>query len=133
KGGLLFPFIALGTLVPYLMLPAVVGSAVTTILVNVFPARRTRDLLSIIALGAAAGLILLFRIVRPERLARPGGFQSLLDFMASLRTPTSPLLPSEWVTKASMGHLTGHPEWLSLYLLFSTAALFVSGWAVPPA
>ena len=57
----------------------------TTILVNVFPARRTRDLLSIIALGAAAGVILLFRIIRPEQLARPEGFRNLLDFITVLR------------------------------------------------
>jgi ABC-2 type transport system permease protein len=129
RGGPLFPLLVAGTVVPFLVMPAVVGAAVTTILVNVFPARRTRDLLSIIALGAAAGLILLFRIVRPEQLARPEGFQNLLDFIAVLRTPTSPLLPSEWVTKAVMGYLTGHTDWLSVYLLWTTAALFVAGGA----
>ena len=129
QGGLLFPLVALAAFIPFIMLPAVIGSAVTTILVNVFPARRTRDLLSIIALGAAAGLILLFRIVRPEQLARPEGFQNLLDFMAVLRTPTSPLLPSEWVSKSVMGFLTGTPDWLALYLLWSTALLFVAGGA----
>jgi ABC-2 type transport system permease protein len=128
-GGWLFPVIAVGTVVPFLIMPAVIGTAVTTILVNVFPARRTRDLLSIIALGAAAGLILLFRIIRPEQLARPEGFQNLLDFIAVLRTPTSPLLPSEWVTNAVMGYLTGHVDWLSIYLLWTTAALFVAGGA----
>jgi ABC-2 type transport system permease protein len=125
RGGLLFPVIVLGTLLPFLVMPAVIGSAVTTILVNVFPARRTRDLLSIIALGAAAGVILLFRIIRPEQLARPEGFQNLLDFISVLRTPTSPLLPSEWVTKAVMGSLTGHVDWLPVYLLWTTAALLV--------
>ena len=129
RGGPLFPLVVLGTLVPFLVMPAVIGSAVTTILVNVFPARRTRDLLSIIALGAAAGLILLFRIIRPEQLARPEGFQNLLDFIAVLRTPTSPLFPSEWVTKAVMGYLTGRMDWLSVYLLWTTAALFVAGGA----
>jgi ABC-2 type transport system permease protein len=128
-GGWLFPLVALVAFVPYLVLPAVAGSAVTVILVNVFPARRTRDLLSIIALGAAAGIILLFRIIRPERLARPEGFQNLLDFIAVLRTPTSPLLPSEWVARTVMGHLSGHPDWLSLYLLWTTAALFVAAGA----
>ena len=50
--------------------------------------------------------MLLFRFVRPERLARPEGFRSLVDFIAVLRTPTSPLLPSEWVQRAVMGWLT---------------------------
>ena len=121
RGGLLFPLIAAGSLLPFLVLPAVIGSAVTLILVNVFPARRTRDLLSLIALGAAAGIILLFRIIRPEQLARPEGFRNLLDFITVLRAPTSPLLPSEWVTKSVMGYLGGRMDWLPLYLLWSTA------------
>jgi ABC-2 type transport system permease protein len=124
-GGLLYVPIALAAFLPFLVMPAVAGSAVTLILVNVFPARRTRDLLSIIALGAAAGVILLFRIIRPEQLARPEGFQSLLDFIAVLRAPTSPWLPSEWATNTVMGFLTGRPDWLSLYLLWTTAALVV--------
>ncbi|MBI4542725.1 MAG: hypothetical protein HY705_06820 [Gemmatimonadetes bacterium] len=128
-GGWLFAPLAVAAFVPFLVLPAVLGSASTLILVNVFPARRTRDLLSIIALGAAAGVILLFRIIRPEQLARPEGFQNLLDFIAVLRTPASPLLPSEWVTRAVMGRLEGTWDWLPLYLLWSTAAAFVAGGA----
>src|SRR2546421_7920028 len=62
RGGLLFVPYAVLTIVPMLVLPAVVGSAVTLILVNAFPARRTRDLLSIVALGAAGGVILLPRV-----------------------------------------------------------------------
>src|SRR5882672_3784109 len=105
RGGLVFLPVAVLTIVPMLALPAVVGSAITLVLVNVFPARRTRDLLSIIAIGAAGGVILLFRIIRPEQLARPEGFRNLLDFITVLRTPTSPFLPSEWATKSIMGYL----------------------------
>src|SRR2546422_847475 len=122
RAGLLFVPYAVLAIVPMLVLPAVVGSAVTLILVNVFPARRTRDLLSIVALGAAAGLILLLRLIRPERLARPEGFRNLLDFLAVLRTPTSPFLPSEWATNAIMGYLRHAPDPLPLLLLWTTAA-----------
>jgi ABC-2 type transport system permease protein len=126
KGGLLFIPYAVLTILPMLILPAVVGSAVTLILVNVFPARRTRDLLSIIALGAAGGVILLFRIIRPEQLARPEGFRNLLDFITVLRTPTSPFLPSEWATKAIMSYLRGGLDVQPLSLLWTTAAAFVT-------
>ena len=104
---------------------ASIGSAITLVLVNVFPARRTRDILSVVAILAAAGLVLLFRLLRPEKLARPEGFRSLVDFIAVLRTPTSPFLPSEWVQKSIMGFLAGRPDWLSLYLLWTTAAAAV--------
>ncbi len=126
RGGVLFIPYAVLTLVPMLLLPAVVGTAVTLVLVNLFPARRTRDLLSIIALGAAAGLIMLFRLVRPEQLARPEGFRNLLDFITVLRTPTSPFLPSEWATKAIMSYLRHVPDPLPLFLLWTTAAAFVT-------
>jgi ABC-2 type transport system permease protein len=127
-GGPLFPLVVLGVFVPFLVVPAVIGSAITLILVNVFPARRTRDILSVIAVLAAGGLVLVFRIVRPERLARPEGFRSLVDFVTVLRTPTSPFLPSEWVQRSVLGWLNERPDYLPLYLLWSTAAAaFVLG------
>src|SRR5438067_2212626 len=121
-GGWLFPFIVAGTFVPFLMVPAVVGSAVTLLLVNAFPARRTRDILSVIAVLAAGGIVVLFRLIRPERLARPEGFRSLVDFISILRTPTSPMLPSEWVQRAVMSWLGVKTDLLPYYLLWSTAA-----------
>lgn len=127
-GGPLFPLIVLGVFIPFLVVPAVIGSAITLLLVNIFPARRTRDILSVIAVLAAGGIVLLFRIVRPERLARPEGFRSLVEFVTILRTPTSPFLPSEWVQKSVLGWLNNRPDWLPFYLLWSTAAAaFVLG------
>jgi ABC-2 type transport system permease protein len=128
SGGPLFALLVLAVFVPFLIVPAVVGTAITLILVNIFPARRTRDILSVIAVLAAGGVVLLFRIVRPERLARPEGFRSLVDFVTVLRTPTSPFLPSEWVQRAVLGWLNNRPDYLPIYLLWSTAAAaFVIG------
>jgi len=126
KGGLLFPLYAVVAILPMLILPAVVGCALTLILVNIFPARRTRDLLSIIALGAAGGVILLFRVIRPEQLARPEGFRNLLDFVILLRGPTSPFLPSEWASQAIMGYLRHELDPFPLVMLWTTAAAFVA-------
>jgi ABC-2 type transport system permease protein len=124
-GGPWFGFVAIAGLIPFPVIPAVIGSAVTLLLVNLFPARRTRDILSVIAVLAAAGLVLLFRLMRPEKLARPEGFRSLVDFIAVLRGPTSPFLPSEWLQRTLMSWLTGRFDPLPLYLLWSTAAALV--------
>src|SRR6059058_2198635 len=126
RGGPLFVPYAVLTIFPMLVLPAVAGSALTLVLVNIFPARRTRDLLSIVALGAAGVVILLFRLIQPERLVSPEGFRNLLDFIAVLRTPTSPFLPSEWVTQAIMSFLRGQPDLLPIALLWTTAAAAVT-------
>ena len=115
--------LAFGTLVPFLIIPAVLGSALTLILVNLFPARRTRDLLALIGLFAAAGVVALLRFVRPERLMSPEEFRSLVDFVAVLRTPTSPWLPSEWVSDALMSYLGGFFQWFPFLFLWSTAGM----------
>ncbi|MFI5241457.1 MAG: hypothetical protein ACHQRL_00490 [Gemmatimonadales bacterium] len=121
-GGLLFPLIAVATFVPFLIIPAVCGAAIVILLVNAFPARRTKDILSVVAVLTAAGVVLLFRLLRPEKFARPEGLQSLVDFITLLRTPTAPYLPSEWVQRTIMSSLNGKTDWLPLYLLWTTAA-----------
>ncbi len=120
--------LAVATLLPFLLIPAVAGSAVTLLLVNIFPARRTRDLLALVGLFAAAGVVALFRFLRPERLMSPEEFSSLVDFVAVLRTPTSTWLPSEWAATALMSFLQGRLDWFAFGFLWSTAAAcFVVG------
>src|SRR5690242_21762229 len=122
SGGAFFPLVVIGLLIPFLVIPAAIGAVVTLLLVNIFPARRTRDILSVIAILTASGIVLLFRLVRPERFAKPEGFRSLVDFITLLRTPTSPFLPSEWVQRATMAWLTFKTDLLPWYLLWTTAA-----------
>jgi ABC-2 type transport system permease protein len=122
QGGPLFVLAMLAGFIPFLLIPAALGSAITLVLVNVFPARRTRDILSVIGVLAAAGLVVLFRLIRPEQLARPEGFRSLVEFITVLRGSSSPFLPSDWLQRVLMGSLTGGGDSLPLYLLWSTAA-----------
>ncbi|MDA0327611.1 MAG: hypothetical protein O2958_01165 [Gemmatimonadetes bacterium] len=126
--GPMYYVLAVATVISFLVIPAVLGSAVTLMLVNVFPARRTRDLLALIALFAAAGVVALFRMLRPERLMSPEEFSDLVDFVTVLRTPTSTWLPSEWATEALMSYLGGFFQWFPFVFLWSTAAMcFVVG------
>lgn len=128
QGGLLFPLIVVATFIPFLIIPAVAGGAIVIVLVNVFPARRTKDIMSMAAVLTGACVVLLIRLLRPEKFARPEGLQSLVDFIALLRTPTAPYLPSEWVQRTIMSSLEGKTDWLALYLLWTTAgALLVIG------
>ncbi|MGH7789396.1 MAG: putative ABC transporter permease subunit, partial [Candidatus Binatia bacterium] len=115
------------TLPPFLIIPAAVGICVTTVLVNVFPARRTKDILVLLSVVAVAMLYLLFRLVRPERLVNPEGFADFTTFLAAMRTPEWTFLPSTWAAEILfplLGLRDGHP--LFYYaLLASTAAVAV--------
>jgi ABC-2 type transport system permease protein len=124
-GGTLFPLVVTAALLPYFVLPCVVGTAVTLGLVNVFPARRARDLLSLVAIGAAGGLVLVLRLVRPEQLARPEGMGNLMDYLGALRTPTGRFLPSEWAATMIMNWLRNVADPLPVVLLWTTAPAFV--------
>ena len=121
SGGLLFPFVALAAFVPFLILPAVVGTIFTVLLVNVFPARRTRELLGLVGLGALVTAVILLRFMRPEQLARPEGFRNFVDYLAELRTPTNPLLPSEWTAEMVMNWLLRIADPFPVLLLWGTA------------
>ncbi|MGI9139717.1 MAG: putative ABC transporter permease subunit [Gemmatimonadaceae bacterium] len=122
EGGWWFPLVALAVFIPLLLIPAVIGSAITLLLVNIFPARRTRDILGLVTVLSAAAIALLVRLIRPEQLARPESFRSLVDFIALLRTPASPVLPSEWAQAGMMSWLTYEPDYLPFLLLWSTTA-----------
>src|SRR5438128_6612336 len=66
------------TVVPFVVIPVAVGTAVTLLLVNVFPARRARDILMLMGLLFAASIVVLVRFIQPERLLR---VESLPDVM----------------------------------------------------
>lgn len=125
-GGWLYLGVCALALAAFLLLPGVAGAALTLVLVNIFPARRARDLLALIALFGAAALVVLLRFVRPEQLARPEGFRDLVDFVAVLEAPSSVWLPSEWAADAIMAALrAGASDLFPLALLVSTAAAFL--------
>jgi ABC-2 type transport system permease protein len=125
RGGFLYPFVALAAFIPYLILPAVVGTALTLVLVNVFPARRTRELLGLIATGAVVIVLVSLRFLRPEQLAQPEGFRNLVDYLAVLRTPTGTFLPSEWAAAMVMNWLLRVADPWPVAKLWGTAAMAV--------
>jgi len=124
-GGYLYPLIALAAFIPYLVVPAVVGTAFTLVLVNIFPARRTRELLGLIATGAVVIVLVVLRFLRPEQLAQPEGFKNLVEYLAVLRTPTSPFLPSEWTASMIMNWLLHVADPWPVAKLWLTAAVAV--------
>ena len=124
-GGPLFPLVAIGALLPLAIVPAVIGVAVTLLLVNIFPARRARDVLGLLSVAGVGVVFILARVAQPEQLARPEGFRSLIDFIAVLRTPSHPLLPSEWASAMIMNWLTRTADPLPIALLWTTALAFI--------
>ena len=132
EGGLVYYLIVVASNILFVVIPAVLGVGLTMILVNVFPARRAKDVLMIVSLLFFAGLILVFRILRPEQLLDPDAFNSMLEFFTAMRAPLSPLLPSQWAAEAISTYLIGtlvyDPFWLGMLLISSMAAVVIGMW-----
>jgi ABC-2 type transport system permease protein len=124
QAGPIFYAAAAVTLPLFIAIPAAIGVAITAVLVNVFPARRTRDILVLLSIVMVAVLYLLFRMLQPERLVNPEAFANFVQFLAAMRTPSSPFLPSTWAAEILYPLLSGRSGSALFYflLLVSTAA-----------
>ncbi len=127
----LFVFTALAAIVPFVVIPIAIGSAITLMLVNVFPARRARDILMLMGLVFATSIVLLLRFIQPERLLRVESMPEVTAFFATLQSPITPMLPSFWAGEALFAGLQGGSDPLHLAALWTTAAAIVVlvGWA----
>lgn len=85
--------------IPFVLIAAALGILVAVALVNLFPARRARDLLSLTGLLFVVGMVILLRVMRPERFVRPEEFGSWAEYLVSLSNPTLPWLPSYWASR----------------------------------
>lgn len=129
-------------LAPFLLIPSALGTLLAMVLVNIFPARRTKDVLFLLTLFLVIGVYFLLRFLQPERLVNPDSFASLVEYITALNAPSWPFSPSFWFAESMIPFLQSAPGqvWFYLACLWSTAGalvvmgswisrvLFMSGW-----
>jgi ABC-2 type transport system permease protein len=107
---------------PLLLTACAVGSMLTMVLMAVFPARRVREMLLLLAALFVVLLVFLIRVQQPEKLLNPRSIYDISDFFSTFRTPSSPLLPSTWATNVLVAGRRAEPmPMMQLALLWSTA------------
>jgi len=115
------------TVIPFAIIPVAVGTACTLLLVNVFPARRARDLLMLMGFLFAASIVVLLRMIRPEQLLRAESLPDVTGFFSTLQSPVTPLLPSFWAGELVFASLKGGWDALHAGALWTTALAFCVG------
>lgn len=113
---------------PLIIIAASVGILITMVMVSVFPAQRTRDIIMIFMVLMFVVLYLMFRFMRPERLADPDAFFSVMQYVSSLKSPDSPYLPTHWVTESLWAHLgdaEGESRLFEILLTWSSALALI--------
>lgn len=110
-------------LLPFIVIPAILGTTFTMVLVRFFPVKRVQQVLTVFGLILGAGLVMLFRFLRPEQLVDEIGINQLLSYIQQSRIPTSPYLPSTWATEVLMSFLEqkNSQAILNLFWLFLAA------------
>jgi ABC-2 type transport system permease protein len=120
----MFYLTALLTVAPFCVIPVALGTGTTLLLVNVFPARRARDILMLMGLVFAGSIVLLLRFIQPERLLRVESLPDVTGFFATLQSPITPLLPSFWAGETLFASLAGGRDLLHAGALWTTACAF---------
>jgi len=120
-------------LAPLFAVAGVLGTLAALILVESFPARRLKDIFLLLALFLFIGLYSMFRFMQPERLLDPDVFFTVIDYLGSLKAPTSPFLPNQWAADVLSPFLFQKPfqeAFFSLACLWSTAlaGIVMLGW-----
>jgi ABC-2 type transport system permease protein len=102
-----------------------IGILFTMIMVSIFPAHRTRDIIMLLIIFMVVALYFMFRLLRPERLVDPDAFFSVMQYVTALKAPDHPYLPTHWITEVLWGFLkgsTGKNNLFEIALLWSSAA-----------
>jgi ABC-2 type transport system permease protein len=121
-------FLSVVVVTPALMLISVnIGTIIATILVNIFPARRTRELMVLLGLMMVSVLFVVMRTLRPERLLETQEFESLVLWLADVQVPAPTLFPARWASDILLATLLGTPiPWLPVALLCTGTLAFMA-------
>ncbi|NNK95692.1 MAG: hypothetical protein HKP41_15180, partial [Desulfobacterales bacterium] len=99
------------------------GSAllVTIVLVYLFPARRTKDIIFYLTLCFGIFLYLIFRLMRPENLVNPEKYGQFVEYLSAVSNPAGPWMPAGWTANLLTTYLLDRQiDWLLLGLVVLT-------------
>lgn len=125
--GVFFYIYFLLLLVPYVLLGAAFGVALSMLLMYFFPTSRTRDLVWIMSSLALTFVYVMIRFSQPEKLVRPDTISIVANYLQYLQAPTAPYLPSWWLVGGMQAFRYGRYGEFAMHaglLLASVAVLY---------
>ncbi|MDD2774081.1 MAG: hypothetical protein PHP45_10350 [Elusimicrobiales bacterium] len=112
-------------LVPFVLLGAAFGIALSMALMYWFPTSRTRDIVWLLSSSALIFVYMMLRFVQPERLVRPGSLEVVANYLQFLSAPTAEYLPSWWVSGGMLAFLHGQYGRFAQYCLLLALSVVV--------
>jgi ABC-2 type transport system permease protein len=97
------------------------GLLLTVILINLFPARHTKDIILYLSLCFGVLIIFLIRLLQPENMVNPDEYGNFIEYFSTISKPVAPYIPAGWAANfLSLYLLDLEIDWLLLGLLFLT-------------
>jgi len=126
---ILYVILILFTLISIACSAVCFGLLVTILLIRIFPARRTRDIIMYLSLCFTVFIIFLIRLLQPENMVNPQEYGNMIEYFSTVSKPVAIYLPASWAANfLSLYLLDLEIDWLLLSLLLLTPfALYFLG------
>jgi ABC-2 type transport system permease protein len=133
NAGLLYWPLLLGSVIATAGIATAFGMGLTVILVNLFPAKRTKDIILYLSVCFGIFIYLIFRLMRPEDLVNPDKYGHFIDYLSAIASPAAPYIPAAWASNLLSYYLMDQKiDLLVTALLCITpfALFFLGEWAM---
>lgn len=123
--GSFIPF--LFALIPFVLIPACLGTLFAMLLAHYFPISQSRRIFQFLSVLFFTLLLLLIRMLQPEKLFSIQDFSQIQQFIENLQLPFFQYIPSTWLADVARYLLAGDPSGglKPGLLLFATAMIFL--------
>ncbi|MBL8023613.1 MAG: hypothetical protein JNK54_04950 [Elusimicrobia bacterium] len=108
--GAAFFLLLSGLIVPFAWIASALGIGLSLLLMLVFPARRVREVMLVVAVLIGTGLFLWVRWLAPAQFLRADTLDFVIQYISLLKAPTAPYLPSYWFAQSLGGFAMGQKE-----------------------
>ncbi len=132
KPGMLYYLMVSLNLLPFCLVGSIV-SALTVMLVALFlPAGRIRGIFVFLGLLLVLLLVIVFRLIRPEKFVNPESLTPFILYLRTLDASHAPWLPISWFFDSLRASLTGGTRdaffHLALSWSFAISLIFIATW-----
>jgi len=128
EAGINFYWLMVLVLLPFLIIPAALGTGITQVLMRFLPAKRTHQIMMALGIFFLVMIIILIRFLEPEKLVNPIGAKIFTEYIEKSRIPAPSWLPSTIAAEAIVSACKGEFYRLSnlfIMLVIFAAALFI--------
>ncbi len=121
EAGLIFWPLVLFSVVAVALIASASAVLLTILMVYLFPARRTKDIVLYLSLCCGLFLYIVFRLMRPEDLVNPDQYGQFIEYFSAISAPAGPWLPAGWAANLLSNYLLDRQiDWLLTGLLLTT-------------